>query len=54
MIRDGVSNDEVKARIAKQWTDAKKAQYSDFLINNDEEEPLLAQVEACVNQLSSS
>ncbi len=42
MARDGVSRDEVLARMKNQWPDEKKEPLSDFIIVNDE----LAQTEA--------
>lgn len=52
--RDQTSLIEVKSRIDKQWTDDKKKEHSDFVIQNDGEQPLLSQVEECINQLISS
>lgn len=42
--RDGVSEAEVKARVAKQWSDEQKEPYADYIINNDNRSEVLAQV----------
>jgi dephospho-CoA kinase len=51
MRRDGVSKEEVKARINAQWPDDKKIPLASFTINNDEKEPLLPQIVEIINQL---
>lgn len=48
--RDGVSREEVLARMAKQWEDEEKARHADFLIYNDGR-PLLAQLEELESRL---
>jgi len=53
MSRDNVSEEDVEARISKQWTDNEKLSLADFVIINDENIPLIVQVEAIVNQLIS-
>lgn len=52
--RDGVSIANVKKRMNIQWDDEKKKKYADFIIVNDNESPVLVQVEKIVAQLSSS
>ena len=52
--RDHVTKEDVLARMSNQWDDEKKVQYADVIINNDGSEPLLIQVENCIDQLSSS
>jgi len=52
MSRDGVSEDEVKGRINKQWSDDKKIDLADFVLINDEKEPLLKQVVDALTFLS--
>jgi len=42
--RDGVTEDQVKARMDKQFTDEKKIKMADYLINNNETDPLITQV----------
>ena len=54
MRRDGVSEDDVKSRIAKQWSDDKKAEFADVVIINDGVKPLLIQVENYIDQVISS
>jgi dephospho-CoA kinase len=44
MRRDGVTADQVKARMDKQFTDEKKIQMADYLINNNETDSLINQV----------
>lgn len=48
--RDGVSREEVLARMAKQWEDEEKTRHADFLIYNDGR-PLLAQLEELESRL---
>ena len=52
MQRDGSSEEEVRARMSKQWTDAQKIPLADFILNNDEKEPLLSQVETMLSSLN--
>ena len=42
--RDGLSSEEIKARLDQQWTEEKKIPLSDFQIVNDGELFLLPQV----------
>lgn len=44
VARDKVSEDEVRARMSKQWTDGQKAKLADFTIHNDGKKALLPQV----------
>ncbi|ATP55211.1 dephospho-CoA kinase [Pedobacter ginsengisoli] len=44
MNRDGVTADQVKARMDKQFTDEKKIKMADYLINNNETDSLINQV----------
>jgi dephospho-CoA kinase len=44
MKRDRVTADQVKARMDKQFTDEKKIQMADYLINNNETDSLINQV----------
>ncbi len=44
MKRDGVTADQVKARMDKQFTDEKKIKMADYLINNNETDSLINQV----------
>ena len=52
--RDKTTEENVKQRIEKQWTDAKKREFIDFEIVNDEAQPLLIQVEKIIHHLTSS
>jgi len=52
--RDKTTEENVKPRIEKQWTDAKKREFIDFEIVNDEAQPLLIQVEKIIHHLTSS
>jgi dephospho-CoA kinase len=52
MERDGLSRSAVEDRIKAQWSDERKAQLADFLIVNDEVQPLLTQVEAILEELT--
>ncbi|MCH2230934.1 MAG: dephospho-CoA kinase [Crocinitomicaceae bacterium] len=51
--RDNCSKEEVEARMSKQWSDEQKIPLADFIIENNENSPLLVQIEAVVNQLIS-
>lgn len=44
MKRDGVTEDQVKARMDKQFTDEKKIKMADYQINNNETDSLITQV----------
>ena len=54
MNRDKCSRDEVLQRLSKQWTDDKKKDFADIIINNDGVTPLVKQVEEAIDYLSSS
>lgn len=44
MQRDGISEEEVRQRIAQQWPDERKAEFANHKIINDERELVLPQV----------
>ncbi len=44
MERDGVSEADVRARMARQWPEARKVDQADFVIDNDGEHALVPQV----------
>lgn len=44
MARDKVTEDEVRDRMSKQWTDEQKIKLADFTIDNDGKKALLPQV----------
>ena len=50
--RDALSEDQVQARIAQQWSDEQKMKLTPYLIHNDGR-PLLVQIEKLVNELQS-
>ena len=50
MARDGATAEDIRRRIANQWTDEKKAELSDFLIINDETQLLIPQIISLHNQ----
>lgn len=49
--RDGSSKEEVIARMASQWRDDEKLKYKPYVIQNDENQPLLIQIESLVQKL---
>lgn len=53
MQRDHVSREAVLARMQQQWSDEQKIPLSDFQIINDEQTPVLAQLEALIERLSA-
>jgi dephospho-CoA kinase len=52
MNRDFTKRMEVESRISKQWPDDKKIPLADFVITNDDRQPLLTQVEKMIKELS--
>lgn len=52
--RDKVSEEQVRDRMKAQWPDDRKKQLADFIILNDDQTPVLAQVEKMMDQLISS
>ena len=44
MLRDGMKNEEVLMRMSKQWSDDQKRTYADYIIYNDEENPLINEI----------
>lgn len=53
MHRDGVSREEVLARMKRQLDDSMKMKLCDFVLHNDEQQPLLPQVLALHETLKS-
>jgi dephospho-CoA kinase len=51
MKRENCSREEVLARMSKQWSDDEKSKLADFIINNDECDPILTQLELVLAQL---
>ena len=52
MSRDGVSEQDVRKRMANQWPEEKKIQHADFVINNNEKQLLIPQVLEIHRQLT--
>ena len=44
MLRDRITKEEVLMRMSKQWPDDQKRTYADYIIYNDEENPLINQI----------
>jgi dephospho-CoA kinase len=54
MQRDGITEEQVKARMDKQLSDEEKAKMADHFIVNDEQQPIIEQVLALHQQLLKS
>lgn len=52
--RDNIKEDEVRERLSAQWSDEQKGELADYIIVNDEKQPLLRQIENVIDQLISS
>lgn len=52
MDRDGVSREQVEARMNNQWDEQKKIELADFVLENDEKQSLLLQLNWILNQLN--
>ena len=50
MRRENCSKDEVISRMKKQWSDDEKMKLTTFHIINDEQKPILIQIESIINQ----
>jgi dephospho-CoA kinase len=51
--RDQLSEREIRARMASQWPSSEKIKLADFIINNDEIQPLIPQVLSVYASLTS-
>lgn len=51
MKRNGITREQVISRIKNQWTDEEKSKLADFIIANDEQQPLLPQVWVVIEEL---
>ncbi|MBM3185996.1 MAG: dephospho-CoA kinase [Bacteroidetes bacterium] len=51
MKRENCSEEEVLARMRKQWSDEEKRKLADFVIENDEKQPIVSQIENALNRL---
>lgn len=49
--RDKMTVQQVEERIRKQWSDNEKSELANFIIVNDEKDPLIAQIEAFLETL---
>jgi dephospho-CoA kinase len=49
--RDGVDREQVKQRLSNQWKDEQKIGLADFVLVNDEKQPMLVQIENVLSQL---
>lgn len=54
MERDKSSMENVLERMSKQWSDDEKKPLADFVLNNDEVAPLIAQIEKLLEQLNQT
>lgn len=52
MNRDGVSREQVEARINIQWDEERKIELADFVLVNDEKQSVLLQLNWIINQLN--
>ncbi len=51
--RDNCTEQEATLRIKNQWADEEKIKLADFILNNDESEPLLQQILDLISKLSN-
>jgi dephospho-CoA kinase len=51
MKRENCSREAVLERMNKQWPDEEKLKLADYSILNDDETPVLIQLEAVINEL---
>lgn len=49
--RDRITAEQVLERMSNQWTDDQKIPLTDFILVNDEVQPLLSQIEAVIEKL---
>lgn len=52
MNRDKIPEQQVLERMSKQWSDEEKISLADYIIVNDEVQPLLVQIEKIIEQLT--
>ncbi len=52
MERDMCSREDVENRMKNQWEDDKKISLADYCIENDEQQPVIVQLETIVNELT--
>lgn len=51
LTRDNTTIQEVEARIKAQWSDEKKTELANYVIQNDEQQPLIIQIENIISEL---
>jgi dephospho-CoA kinase len=49
--RDTVSVDEIQRRMDNQWTDEQKEKLTNFIVLNDEQTPLIRQIEEVISRI---
>ncbi len=54
VARDSVTEEEVRARMANQWSDAKKQTLANYVVQNDGVQPLLPQLHEVLHQMAYS
>lgn len=52
MLRDKITKEQVIERMSKQWTDEQKVPLADYVLVNDDVQPLLTQIEDTIIKLS--
>ena len=50
-LRDRITTEQVLDRMSNQWTDEQKIPLTDFILVNDEVQPLVSQIEAVIEKL---
>lgn len=50
-LRDRITTEQVLERMSNQWTDHQKIPLTDFILVNDDVQPLLSQIEAVIEKL---
>ena len=50
--RDRVSADEIQRRMDTQWTDEQKGKLANFILLNDEQTPLIRQIEEVISRIA--
>lgn len=53
IARDNCTEQEARLRIKNQWADEDKIKLADFILNNDESEPLLQQISDLISKFSN-
>lgn len=53
IARDGSTQEQVRARLANQWSDAQRAENADFVVNNDGKSAILPQILIFLNRIAN-